>query len=304
MPFGVIYTFNLIMFIIIIISVLRHKSNTDKVPKLKRIFKNATVALVLAIMFGVGWIFGILGSDIGQGQVLILACQYLFIFIVGFQGLLIFILYPCRTKHARNEWKKWFYYATCRCRLYQDHVKTSLNQSQDQNRNSSTARTSGGTFVSSSSARGQSQHRPRAGVYGGGGAASIAKRFGAQARPGSSTNGGSRLESPSTTTTALLPTPTDIHTPATLEPLLEERHPEETSPYPPSQIISTPTMHAPLREESDSDHSSDVFPEFGMDSPESSPQVYGSVFGFSSAVSPERDSLLYVNEHIDNDSTW
>lgn len=73
-------------------------------------------------MFGVGWIFGILGMDFGQGQALSLLFQFLFIIIVGFQGLFICLLYPCRSKDARVEWKKWFYYMTCRSQLYREQI--------------------------------------------------------------------------------------------------------------------------------------------------------------------------------------
>lgn len=106
------------MFIIILVSVLRHTKRSGKEGKLKRLIKKATVTLLLAVMFGIGWVFGVLGS-VEPGF------QYVFVPIVAFQGLLIFILHPCRSKDAREEWKKWLYCVTCRLKAYHTEVKQS-----------------------------------------------------------------------------------------------------------------------------------------------------------------------------------
>ena len=128
-PFAITYTFNTITFIIILTSVLRHQNNDKRASKLKKAYRKATIAFVLAVMFGVGWVFGILGIDVGQGRALSLLFQFLFIIIVGFQGLFIFILYPCRSKDARDWWTSWFYSATCRSQLYRRKmIENSTNQ--------------------------------------------------------------------------------------------------------------------------------------------------------------------------------
>lgn len=95
-------------------------------------FKMANVAFVLALMFGVGWIFGILGSDLGQGRGLSVFLQFMFIIFAGCHGLFIFLLYPCRSKDARKEWKKWFYYITQCSLIYREQIKASRKKSQDQ----------------------------------------------------------------------------------------------------------------------------------------------------------------------------
>ncbi len=68
-------------------------------------------------MFGVGWIFGILGG-VTNIQAISVPFQVLFIIIAGFHGVLVFVFYPFRSNDARDEWKKWLYYVTCRKAKY------------------------------------------------------------------------------------------------------------------------------------------------------------------------------------------
>ena len=130
-PFGVIYIFNIIMFVIILVSVLHHGNiKGEKEGKFKRILRRALITFVLAIMFGVGWVFGVLGSS-GLPPAISRSCQFTFIFVITFQGLLIFLLHPCRSKDAREEWRRWFYYATCQAKAYSTHLKqTKLSKPQ------------------------------------------------------------------------------------------------------------------------------------------------------------------------------
>lgn len=92
--------------------------------KPKRVIKTMTLTFLLAIMFVVGWVFGVLGSRaVGFGPVLSRVFQFLFIAIVGFHGLFIFLVQPVRSKDARNVWIKWFYYLTCHPHLYHQRGK-------------------------------------------------------------------------------------------------------------------------------------------------------------------------------------
>ena len=131
------------MFVIILVSVLRHGTKKDgKESKMKRLMKKAIITLVLAVMFGLGWIFGILSSI--PLDVISIPFSVLFVIIVAFQGLLIFLLHPCRSKDAREEWKKWFHILTCRSQTYQNQLKQSKqskNQSSDHSSSSSTSNT-------------------------------------------------------------------------------------------------------------------------------------------------------------------
>ena len=161
-PFGVIYIFNIIMFIRILVSVLRHGNNKgEKEDKYKKNLKRAFITFVLAIMFGVGWVFGVLGSS-GLPPAISIACQFTFIFVITFQGLFLFLLHPCRSKDAREEWRRWFYYATCRTEAYESQLKQSKLSKAHSGGDHSTAprpKTSS-TAVPSSSPRGPSPRNP------------------------------------------------------------------------------------------------------------------------------------------------
>ena len=128
------------MFFIILFSVLRHGIKKDgKERKLQKLRKKAIITIVLVVMFGMGWIFGILGSS-GIPVYISYPCQIVFVVVVGFQGLLIFILHPCRSKDAREEWKKWYYYFTCRRNTYNELlIKLSKESVAKSNEHSSTA---------------------------------------------------------------------------------------------------------------------------------------------------------------------
>ena len=134
-PFGIIYTFNVIMFFLIISSVLCQGKLATKEKRKDKYFKKMIVIFVLAIMFGIGWIFGVLGSS-GLPEFISRPFQYTFIIMVGFQGFFVFLLHPCRSIEAREEWKKWFYYTTCRVGAYKEKLLKSKQSRAD---NSSTA---------------------------------------------------------------------------------------------------------------------------------------------------------------------
>ena len=121
----------MIMFVIILVAVLRHRNRSSEASKWKKAVKNISVSLMLATMFGVGWIFGVLGSPaLGFGDVVEGVFQYTFIAVAGFQGFMFFLLFPCRSKHAREVWKKWFYYATCRPRIYKENLRALKTHSR------------------------------------------------------------------------------------------------------------------------------------------------------------------------------
>ena len=116
-PFALLYAFNLIMFVLIMVSICKHSyrrpgSTTEK-NTLTFVRKNATIAISLAILFGLGWGFGLAASSTPSKDATF-ALQLLFTIFVGCQGLLIFVLHGIRKAEARNEWKKWFSTLTSR----------------------------------------------------------------------------------------------------------------------------------------------------------------------------------------------
>ena len=126
------------MFTIILVSVLRRGKGKKKDGKKQNYFKKAMITFLLAVMFGVGWIFGVLGSS-AIPDFISTPCQFMFVIIVGSQGLLVFLLHPCRSVDAREEWKKWFYYITCRANLYQEQLKQSKYSKTSSEHSSNTA---------------------------------------------------------------------------------------------------------------------------------------------------------------------
>ena len=114
-PFAILYVFNLTMFILIMISICKHSYRRRGITTEKSIFtfvrKNATIAFSLAIVFGLGWAFGLAATSTPSKEATF-TLQLLFTIFVGCQGLLIFFLHGVRKPEARNEWKKWFSTAT------------------------------------------------------------------------------------------------------------------------------------------------------------------------------------------------
>ena len=128
-PFGIIYMLNMVVFVIVVTIVLRRKERSVKVSNQRKKMRKVFSVVILAVMFGIGWAFGILGLE--DKNVLSIIFQFLFIIIVGFQGFFVFLLYPCRTKDARDLWKKWFYYATCCMCCHDEHSKSSIQRSHN-----------------------------------------------------------------------------------------------------------------------------------------------------------------------------
>ena len=118
-PTAILYTFNFIMFILIMVSVCKQRrpgSVTEK-STLAFICKNAIIALTLSVLFGLGWGFGLAASGTPSEETTF-TLQLLFTIFVGCQGILIFVLHGVRKAEVQDEWKKWFYTVTCQ----QSHV--------------------------------------------------------------------------------------------------------------------------------------------------------------------------------------
>lgn len=75
------------------------------------------IAVILSLLFGLGWVFGLIGTSSLPPGVSIPA-QYLFSIFIGLQGILVFILHAIRSPDSREEWKRWWYSITCRAEQY------------------------------------------------------------------------------------------------------------------------------------------------------------------------------------------
>ena len=107
-PFITVYIFNWVMFVTIMVSICKHtksmNNSGDEKGKisLQSTRKNAVAAMTLAIVFGLGWAFGLVVS-IPVAE-LSFAFQILFCFTVGSQGVLILLLHGIRNKDFRDFW--------------------------------------------------------------------------------------------------------------------------------------------------------------------------------------------------------
>lgn len=119
-PFGLIYVFNWVMFAIIMVTLCMHahKAAATKDTNIKSmVAKHLIVAVILSLLFGLGWAFGLIGTS-SLPEAVHIPAQYIFSIFVGIQGLLIFLLHAVRSPKARDEWRKWWYIATCRRSAY------------------------------------------------------------------------------------------------------------------------------------------------------------------------------------------
>ena len=103
LPFLAIYVFNWIVFIVILVSLVRHAA---KVAKQRFIRSNVTIAAGLALVLGLGWGFGLAASS---NKINDLACalQIIFSIFVGSQGLLLLLFHGVRNKDAKKVWRSW-----------------------------------------------------------------------------------------------------------------------------------------------------------------------------------------------------
>ena len=93
------------------VSICKHSqgtiSSTKDTSKLESLKKHFTITITLAVVFGLGWAFGLAATSLPIKE-LTFTFQILFSLFVGLQGFLIFLLHGLRNKDARNAWKQLF----------------------------------------------------------------------------------------------------------------------------------------------------------------------------------------------------
>ena len=118
-PFGVIYILNWILFIIIFVSLCRKKnaksftSGDKKGEMRKKLKQQFIIALTLSLLFGLGWGVGFAATTSISVLAVSATLQAIFIFLTGFQGVLIFVMQCVRSEDARKEWQRWGRAVTC-----------------------------------------------------------------------------------------------------------------------------------------------------------------------------------------------
>ena len=140
LPFGLIYIFNIVMFIIIIVNLIRRPNVQKEAAKggnFKKLKENFWITVGLSVLFGVLWIFGLLASA-GLPDYIRIPFDVIFTVLASFQGVFVFLLYCVKSPECQQLWKNWM---LCRfTKRQQSQVSTSGS-----NRTKSTAGTSSGT---------------------------------------------------------------------------------------------------------------------------------------------------------------
>ena len=120
LPFGLVYVFNWIMFVIIMVSICKHTrsihDSKGKEGKLKSGRNNLVIAVSLALVFGLGWAIGLAATSLPIKEITYVF-QILFCILVGAQGVLIFFFQGVRNKDFRHFWRQIFYTVVHKTRL-------------------------------------------------------------------------------------------------------------------------------------------------------------------------------------------
>ena len=132
-PFLIIYIFNWMVFLLIIVSLFR-KTWTSKNFKKKQenisfVRQQLVIVTVLSIFFGLGWGIGLIATqDIYDNKFVHDMFAALFVIITAFHGLFLFIMHCLRSKDVRNVWKQVFYGKfSGQFRMYYSHARSSDN---------------------------------------------------------------------------------------------------------------------------------------------------------------------------------
>ena len=151
-PFGIIFLFNLTVFVIIMISINRRRHNKQKLD-LKQLRRNSIIAIVLVVTFAVTWIIGFLASLPGVlGRIGVIV----FTILVSFHGVLLFILHTLRSQEVRQMFRKWIYIMTCRKDVSRKKPDTTSSGPKSSHRSS---RPTGGTLSSNTGTLEQPNYR-------------------------------------------------------------------------------------------------------------------------------------------------
>ena len=113
-PFLIIYMFNWVVFVVIIVSLLRKKFQSNIKSKnnvdIKFVREQLVIVTSLSVMFGLGWGIGLLATqDIHTNKTVRDLFAALFVIITAFHGLFIFIMHCLRSREVRTVWKRWFF---------------------------------------------------------------------------------------------------------------------------------------------------------------------------------------------------
>ena len=103
-PFGVIYVFNWIMYIGIIVSVLRRRNMKKEIGMKHQQWKeNLVITITLSVLFGLGWVSGLLASTDIKVDYVRVPFEWVFTILNCLQGVVIFYVYCLRPPEIRRK---------------------------------------------------------------------------------------------------------------------------------------------------------------------------------------------------------
>ena len=114
-PIVLIFIFNWILYITIMVSVCHRFRSTARVTNTSlSLRKLARTATVLSVVLGLGWAFGLVQTSApiasnDAARVALTVFQVLFSLLVGLQGILMFGFYGIDNKKVREVWLKCFF---------------------------------------------------------------------------------------------------------------------------------------------------------------------------------------------------
>ena len=113
-PFIVIYLFNWVVYSAIIGSLVckNRKVKTAAINSRKKVKQNLIAAIMLSVLFGLGWGIGLFATNGISTVALRDLFTVLFILCTAFQGVMVFCLQTLRSKEVRKTWKRFFFRAT------------------------------------------------------------------------------------------------------------------------------------------------------------------------------------------------
>ena len=92
-------------------------------------FNHVFTAMLLSLLYGIGWAFGFLASSDDVSRSAYLTGQYLFSFLIFGHTVLQLFLYLLRTYACREELRRVWYVATCRAQQYEVNIENGQTQS-------------------------------------------------------------------------------------------------------------------------------------------------------------------------------
>ncbi|XP_019853766.1 PREDICTED: adhesion G protein-coupled receptor L2-like [Amphimedon queenslandica] len=108
------------------------KLNNVKTKKESRILKQQLmIAITLSILFGLGWGLGLLVTeDIYTSKTVHDVFSSIFVFLTGFHGLFLFVIYCLRSKEVRFVWKNVLFCKKGTTTMMSHNLAVSLKKDQ------------------------------------------------------------------------------------------------------------------------------------------------------------------------------